>query len=445
LIRRHGLHLSGEALIIEDPVVRIRELFRRGADVAVVRQLVLSDDPGLQTLRDSLKFFPRYEAAIVARKETLQARPELTTILDSFTKRVQLPEVRKLISEVQYNGWSPAGVARRYLQDQGLLLHASKRLIRRPLIAIAVDPQLKDQYPNLTVLAVRATRNAFPNYAVKLLPTEEPVAAVVQGNARLAVMGAESFFWTDEKNSFAKRNNQIEAATVLGSSYLHLLRRKTDSKQDPLAGRIGVSSYLPDRPISKAILKAAGKEPALVDTPEKLLEGIKAEDLDGMIVFRLAGDAEVRSWITQQNLELIELPDITGTLPPFLQPAYIPVGMYAQQTRAIATDAVQILIAGPAPFQQTSPLAGSPAVAMISQSHPLTLRETRAMQETVGAVKPVETPHPVLPSVWLRTVVEGGIQKGPTTGQTLLDTGLNILVILFLGWITALVIRRPAR
>ena len=110
----------------------------------------------------------------------------------------------------------------------------------------------------------------------------------------------------------------------------------------------------------------------------------------------------------------------------------------------MATDAVQILIAGPAPFQQTSPLVGSPAVAMISQSYPLTLRETRAMQETVAAVKPVETPHPVLPSVWLRTVVEGGIQKGPTTGQTLLDTGLNILVILFLGWITALVIRRPA-
>jgi hypothetical protein len=82
---------------------------------------------------------------------------------------------------------------------------------------------------------------------------------------------------------------------------------------------------------------------------------------------------------------------------------------------------------------------------MISQSFPLTLRETRAMQETVAAVKPVETPHPVLPSVWLRTVVEGGIQKGPTTGQTLLDTGLNILVILFLGWITALVIRRPGR
>ena len=168
-----------------------------------------------------------------------------------------------------------------------------------------------------------------------------------------------------------------------------------------------------------------------------------AEDLDAMIVFRLQGDAEIRNWIMEKNLALFELPDISGKLPPFLQPAYIPAGTYPEQLHALATDAVQILIAGQAPFQQTSPLVGSPAVAMISRSHPLTLRETRAMQETVAAVKPVETPHPVLPSVWLRTVVEGGIQKGLTTGQTLLDTGLNILVILFLGWITALVIRRP--
>jgi hypothetical protein len=407
--------------------------------------LVLSDDPGLTSLRDSLNFFPQYEAAIVARRETLQARPELTKIFDSLTKQFQLPEMRKLISEVQYNGWSPGGVARRFLQDQGLLLHASRRWSRRPLIAIAIDPQMKDQYPDLTVLAVRATRHAFPNYAVKLLPTEDPVAAVAQGEARLAVLGAESFFSAEDTNAFANRNSQIEAATVLGSPYLHLLRRNTEPEEDSLAGRIGIASYLPDNPISKSILKAAGKEPALIDTPDRLFNRIMAEELDGMILFRPPGDAEIRNWIMENNLALFELPDISGKLPPFLQPAYIPAGTYPEQRHALATDAVQILIAGPAPFQQTSPLVGSPAVAMKSQSYPLTLRETRMMQETIAAVKPVETPHPVLPSVWLRTVVEGGMQKGPTTSQTLLDTGLNLLVILFLGWITALVIRRPLR
>ena len=444
LIRRHGIRLRGEPLIIEDPVARIRELFRQGADVAVVRQLVLPDDPGLTTLRDSLNFFPHYEAAIVARKETLQARPELTPIFDSLTKKIQISEMRRLVSEVQNNGWSPRGVARRFLQDQGLLLSTSKQLTRRPVISIAVKQELKDQFPELTVLAVRATRNAFPNYAVKLLPNADPVLAVAQGEARLAVVGADSFFLDEDTNTFVKRRSEIEAAAVLGSPYLHLLRRNDGSVEEALAGRIGISSFYSENRISKAILQAAEKEETLVDTPDRLIEGITAEDIDAIILFRLPGDAEIRKWIKEHNLTLYELPVIVKKLPPFLQPAYLPAKTYPEQLHAVSTNALQILIAGPAPFQQTSPLVGSPAVAMISRSHPLTLRETGSMQESIAAVKPVETPHPALPSVWLRTVVEGGIQKGPTTGQTLLDTSLNILVILFLGWIVALVVRRPA-
>ena len=445
LIRRHGLELRGEPLLIDDPVVRIRELFRRGADVAIVRQLELPEDPGLQTLRDSLHFFPIYEAAIVARKQTLQSRPDLKKFVYELSNQIRPKDMRQLVSEVQDNGWSPSGVARRFLQHKELLLHTSKRVLRRPLISIAVDPQIKDQYPDLTVLAVRATRHAFPKYAVRLLSTSDPVATIVQGNARLGILGAESFFNLDDGTSFANRKSQIEAATVLGSSYLHLLRRHSDSEEEPFSGRIGISAFLPDRPISFAILDAAGIEPTMIDDPEQLLGKIVSEELDGMMVFRLPGDSQIRHWMKQHKLELRELPEISGNLPPFLQPAYIPPGTYPQQPRAVATDAVQILIAGRAPLQRSSPLAGSPAVAMISQSHPLSLRETRAMQETIAAVKPVETPHPVLPSVWLRTVVEGGKQNGPTTVQTLLDTSLNILVILFLGWVAVLVIRRPKR
>ncbi len=67
------------------------------------------------------------------------------------------------------------------------------------------------------------------------------------------------------------------------------------------------------------------------------------------------------------------------------------------------------------------------------------------MQEAIAAVRPVEPPHPVLPSVWLRSIAEEGRRDGPTTAQAVLDTGLNVFVMVFLGWVVTLVVRRPKR
>ena len=101
-----------------------------------------------------------------------------------------------------------------------------------------------------------------------------------------------------------------------------------------------------------------------------------------------------------------------------------------------------MLIAGPAPLQETGARAGGPAAALVSHSPPLTLNQARAMQETVAAMGPVEPPHPVLPSVMLRENAGGGVREGPTRAQTIFDNGLNALVILFLGWIITLVLPR---
>ncbi len=88
MVRHYGLRLRGEPIIIEDPVQRVMELFRRGADVAVVRRTAVPCDPGLMTLSDSVRFFPRYDAALVARNEILVSRPAQANTLGVLEDRI---------------------------------------------------------------------------------------------------------------------------------------------------------------------------------------------------------------------------------------------------------------------------------------------------------------------------------------------------------------------
>ncbi len=323
----------------------------------------------------------------------------------------------------------------------------------RRLIRWAVDQSSKSLWPRvsaassktLITLALRAVRHAFPNYPVKLVTSDDPVKAVVQGRARLALIGAERFFRDDGENRFAIRETHIEAAAVVGTPYLHILRRRDEgSHVDSLSGRVGVTlQHTVEAKIAMAILEAAGKEPAAFETADGLLDQVGKNQLDVALIFRLPGDAWVAKQIAEHALALKDLPPLRDTLPPFLQPARLPARTYSGQVKAVATIGVQVLIAGPAPHLETGPFAGSPAAALISQGPPLTLKEARAMQESIDAVRSVEPPHPALPSVWLRSIADEGAREGPGMAQAILDTSLNVGAMIFLGWVMALVVRRP--
>jgi osmoprotectant transport system substrate-binding protein len=72
--------------------------------------------PGTTTLVDDLNAFPPYEAAIVARRATLNAHPGLRAALERLSGRISLETMRRLNSEVDLKHQSVATAAAEFLR-----------------------------------------------------------------------------------------------------------------------------------------------------------------------------------------------------------------------------------------------------------------------------------------------------------------------------------------
>nr|WP_204543806.1 glycine betaine ABC transporter substrate-binding protein [Peribacillus deserti] len=88
--------------------------------------LAYSTDPrllqyNLKTLKDDRKFFPPYDASILARNDTLKKHPELTEILNTLTGKIDEKTMTSLNYQVDIEHRSERDVAREYLVQQGLL------------------------------------------------------------------------------------------------------------------------------------------------------------------------------------------------------------------------------------------------------------------------------------------------------------------------------------
>ena len=75
----------------------------------------------LVVLEDDQKLFPPYQGAPLLRKETADAYPQLSEILNQLAGRITDNEMRQMNYEVNVNGARPEQVASDYLQKAGLL------------------------------------------------------------------------------------------------------------------------------------------------------------------------------------------------------------------------------------------------------------------------------------------------------------------------------------
>ena len=143
--------------------------------------------------------------------------------------------------------------------------------------------------------------------------------------------------------------------------------------------------------------------------------------------------------LTDTTLTVRSLPkELIKNLPPYFSPVRIPSETYPGQADEIDTVGIQIVLAGPSPSFTAGPLGGGPAAALLTQNLPLSIEQADALAKAIGNPEP---PDPILPSVWVRSFVDSQESGQLTTGQNFLDTILNIGIILFLGWMGALVIR----
>ncbi|MBL1076810.1 glycine betaine ABC transporter substrate-binding protein [Nocardia sp. 2] len=76
---------------------------------------------GLQLLRDDLGFFPKYNAALVMRKDFADAHPQVATILAPISELLTNESITELNRQVDVDGREPAEVARDWMVAQGFV------------------------------------------------------------------------------------------------------------------------------------------------------------------------------------------------------------------------------------------------------------------------------------------------------------------------------------
>jgi len=75
----------------------------------------------LQLLGDDKSFFPNYALVPVVRAEVLEANPQIGTLLDDLSGRLNDATMQRLNGMVDVNGQSVEQVAETYLSEEGLL------------------------------------------------------------------------------------------------------------------------------------------------------------------------------------------------------------------------------------------------------------------------------------------------------------------------------------
>jgi osmoprotectant transport system substrate-binding protein len=436
LLRRYGLRLDGRPLLIDNPGERFQALLNGRADVAIA----YGTDGALKgrrlrALEDPLDFFPAYRAAVVARREAVGSHPALEGVAERLAGRLDRATMRDLNARVQLEGQDPAMVAADFLRKQGMVTGPGPAGGEAEL-SVVTHPA--DRLGAETSHALRAVRQAFPQRSVRTREHPDPIDALANGSARLAVVGGERFFHSGAGGF--RRDQRAEAVAVLDTRMLHLVR--TDGRHD-LAGEIGVlGNGSGAARVGSAILELLDKQATVRAGPAELLRRVAEGSLDGALVLAEVPDPEIAEALAEHgNLRVVPFGGGTHKLlsnrVPYLRAARLPPQSYPGQAEAVDTLGTQVVIAGPAPGAAGDARVGGPAAALRTAGVPLVKEEVDALVEATGGG---ELPDPVLPSPWSLRSAEG--RGGGESMQAVVDTTLNVGVWLFLGWLVLLLIGR---
>lgn len=421
LLDRYGITLATAPVILDDPEARYQALLTGQVDMAIGYGTdgALAD-LGLTALNDSLRFFPAYTATIVMSAEVDDAQPDLAKALAPLAGAIDVQRMRELNHEVDVLGRSAKATARRLLAELDLVDDAAAT----PGKVLVVAGDAADSLDAFSPRAVRAVRQVFTKQTAVFEPTADAYAAVVGGQARLAILGAEQLFSPEPP---LRRLESLHALAVLGSRQVHVIRRQGDAGP-ALSGKLGVEEAATGSGrIGAEILRVSGAKVTTRAPAAALVEAVRSKSLDAAIVATSPGGA-IATALVGPGVQLVSLQDwLTSeraTALPWLRPSRIPAATYATQPEPIDTLAVQVVLAGPGP-SMGGPSGAGPAGAIGAVASPLSRDEVRSLTDATGIL---ETPNPALPSAWS---VTGETVRASGSGSPW-NTPLNMFVVVFL-------------
>ena len=439
LLRRYGitgvttrtfpLGTAGKDQIISallDGTADVAELFVTDGQIA---------EYNLVVLEDNLKFFPVYEVAPLVRSEALKTFSQLSNVLGKLSGAITAADMQQMNKAVDLDAQTPASVASAFLGGKGLLPEGAAASSVEKLL-VAGDPSLGRSSD--TARALRAIRAGFPGKDLEILNTTDPLAALAGGEARVGIVGTESFYAVEDSGPVAKGSAQ--AFAVLGYKTAHLFARSIGST----SAVVGMNTIATDQAgsgsaiVLEMLLSSLGlsgsvdvvhEQKSLADQIAGLLSG----DYDG--VFRMAaqGDRTVKSAMEIGGVNLVGLGEwsLGGHTArySFIRPTTIPSETYPSQFVPVPSVSTQYVLASPVETLQEAGEVG-PGTAGVVSAVPIGAGAVAAIGEALGGADVID------PAVPVHSALAPAVEVVDKSLPFRLDISLiNILMIAFTIWV----------
>ncbi len=445
--RRYGIN---GANVVTHPVgtegkdAIVSDLLNGSADVG---ELFMTDgqiaEYDLVVLEDNLGFFPVYEVAPLVRSDALANIPGLSEVLQSLAGKITAADMQTMNKAVDLDAQSAASVAASFLASKGLLPEDAKGSGAAKITVVA-DPGVKRGTD--TARALRAIRNGYAGSDLDLVNDADPLGKLASGEARVAIVGAESFYSLGTEGPVSK--GSAEAFAVVGYKSGHLVgadkgTNSLDGMTKIATGPKGSGASIVLNMLLNSIGKAGSIEVINSDnSTHNLLLGMTAMgagDHDAVFLMAPSKDREIAGLMRTGFYKLI---DLTGWAEgghtarfSFIRPATIPANTYPTQTAPITTVSTQFVLASPAKTKQTAGEVGPGTAGIGSDAAiPVSANAVESIRAALGAMDVIDPAIPVhgslVPEI---TVVDKSLPFSADISV------INILMILFTIYIGYLV------
>ncbi len=425
--QKFGMGAEGKDQIVSallDGSAEVAELFMTDGQIAEYSLVVLEDD---------LAFFPVYDVMPLVRKEALESVPGLDGVLKKLAGSVSAADMQAMNKAVDLDAQTPASVAASFLAAKGLLPEGAGGGEVETL-SVAADPGVGRS--SESARALRAVRAGFSGKDLDILNSVDPLGALEDGAARVAMVGTESFYEAGPDGPVAK--SSAEAFAVLGYRTAHLLA--------PAGGAASIAD------MAKIVTGAEGTGSAIVldmvltslglagkvevvnsgDDLEAQAAVLAAGDADGVFVMAPQGDRTLKAVMGTGTVRLVGLDAWAEgghtARYSFIRPSTVAAGTYPGQDAATATVTTQYVLASPVERQQGTGDVG-PGTAGVASAVPVPNDAVEAINEALASGEIVD------PSVPIHAALVPEIEVVDRTLPFRLDVSIiNILAIVFVVW-----------
>ena len=412
---------------------------------ADVGELFMTDgqiaEYGLVVLEDNLGFFPVYEVAPLVRSDALASIPGLAGVFDKLAGVITAADMQAMNKAVDLDAQTPASVATSFLVEKGLLPSGAEGGGPAKIV-VAADPSV--QRSSTTAKALRAIRVGFPGHDLEIENFTNPIEALLEGSARVAIVGAEAFYSLEDAGPVKKAG--AEAFAVLDYKTGHLISREIrgassiGEMKKIATGEEGSGSSI----VLEMMLSSFGLSDSIevVHSGDDLMtqvQGLADEQYDGVFSMMPQGDRSVSSAIQNAPVRLIDLAEWAegghAAKFSFIRPSVIAVRTYPKQFKSISSVSTQFVLASPAEFIQTAGEVGpGTAGTGTSSAIPVTAAAVSAIREALDSGEVIDPAIPMHKS--LIPTIEVADKSLPFN----LDISIvNLLMIAFSIWVFYLV------